>query len=54
MNENNFHILSLIHKQRDIVTVSSSLEPLLANIIMTELENDVIEPVIANHLGKYY
>ena len=34
--------------------MGSSLEPVLANIIMTELEDVVIKPLITNGTIKFY
>ena len=43
-----------IHKQNDSVSIGSSLGPVLANIIMTELEKIVVSDLINSNLIKAY
>ena len=43
-----------LYQPKDGVSMGSSLGPVLANIIMTELEDVVIKPLIANGTIKFY
>ena len=43
-----------MYQQKDGVSMGPSLGPVLANIIMTELEDLVIKPLIANGTTKFY
>ena len=43
-----------LYKQKHDVSMGSSLGPVLANIIMTELENVIIKPLIADGTAKFY
>ena len=43
-----------LYQQKDGVSMGSSLGQVLANIIMTELEDVVIKPLIANGTIKFY
>ena len=43
-----FSFNDIIYKQKDGVSMGSSLGPVLANIIMTELEKIVLQPLIAS------
>ena len=43
-----------IYKQKDGVSLGSSLGPILANIIMTELEKIIVKPMIESQLLKYH
>ena len=43
-----------IYEQRDGVCIGSSLGPLLANVIMTDLEEKVIKPLINDNTIKFY
>ena len=43
-----------IRKQKDGVSMCSSLGPVLANIIMTELETVIVEPFIRSGKMKFY
>ena len=43
-----------LYKQTDGVSMGGSLGPLLANIIMTELEKKVVQPLIDNGTIKFY
>ena len=43
-----------IYEQRDGVCIGSSLGPLLANVIMTDLKEKVIKPLINDNTIKFY
>ena len=43
-----------VYKQKDGVSMGSSLGPVLANIIMTELEKKVVDSLIAEDKIKFY
>ena len=43
-----------LYQQKDGVSMGSSLGPVLANIIMTELGDVVTKPLIANGTIKFY
>ena len=43
-----------IRKQKDGVSMGSSLGPVLANIIMTEFERVIVEPLIRSGKIKFY
>ena len=49
-----FSFNNKLYQQKDGVSMGSSLGPVLANIIMTELEDVVIKPLIANGSIKFY
>ena len=49
-----FSFNNKLYQQKDGVSVGSSLGPVLANIIMTELEDVVIKPLNANSTIKFY
>ena len=49
-----FSFNNKLHQQKDGVSMGSSLGPVLANIIMTELEDVVIKPLIASGTIKFY
>ena len=49
-----FSFNNKLYQQKDGVSMGSSLGPVLANIIMTELENVVIKPLTANGTIKFY
>ena len=49
-----FSFKNKLYQQKDGVSMGSSLRPVLANIIMTELEHVVIKPLIANATIKFY
>ena len=49
-----FSFNNKLYQQKDGVSMGSSLGPVLANIIMTELEDVVIKPLIANGTIKFY
>ena len=42
------------YKQTDGVTMGGSLEPVLANIIMTECEKAIVNQLIENNIVKFY
>ena len=44
----------LLYQQTDGVSMGSSLGPVLANIIMTELEKRIIDDLIKNDIIKFY
>ena len=44
----------MIYDQNDSVSMGSLLGPVMANIIMTELENKVIKPLTNNGTVKFY
>ena len=48
-----FSFNNKLYQQKDGVSVGSSLGPVLANIIMTELEDVVIKPLITNGTIKF-
>ena len=48
-----FSFNGIIRKQKDGVSMSSSLGPVLANII-TELERVIVEPLITSDKIKFY
>ena len=43
-----------IYKQKDGVSLGSSFGPILANIIMTELEKKIVKPMIESQLLKFH
>ena len=43
-----------IYKQKDGVSLGSSLGPILANIIMAELEKIIVKPMIESQLLKFH
>merc|ERR1712240_470976 len=43
-----------IYEQKDGVSMGASLGPVLANIIMTELENKVVDKLVQNGRIKFY
>ena len=43
-----------MYQQKDGVSMGSSLDPVLANIIMTELEETIIQQLIENDTIKFY
>ena len=45
---------NVIYEQKDGVSMGASLGPVLANIIMTELERAVVDKLIANGTIKFY
>ena len=45
---------NVIYKQCDGVSMGSSFTPVLANIILTELENVVVTPLMKNGILKFY
>ena len=49
-----FSFNNKFYKQVDGVSMGSSLGPVLANIIMTELESKIIKPLINNNIIKFY
>ena len=49
-----FSANNILYEQLDGVSMGSSLGPVLANIIMTELENVVIRPLIDSNVIKFY
>ena len=49
-----FSFNNKLYQQKDGVSMGSSLGPVLANIIMTELEDVVIKPLIASGTIKFY
>ena len=49
-----FSFNNILYQQKDGVSIGSSLGPVLANIIMTELEDVVIKPLITNGTIKFY
>ena len=49
-----FSFNGTIRKQKDGVSMGSSLGPVLANIIMTELERVIVEPLIRSGKTKFY
>ena len=49
-----FSFNNVIYEQKDGVSIGSSLGPVMANIIMTELENKVIKPLINDGTLKFY
>ena len=49
-----FSFNSILYEQRDGVSMGPWLGPVLANIIMNELENSVILPLIDNGILKFY
>ena len=44
----------VMYEQRDGVCIGSSLGPLLANVIMTHLEEKVMKPLINDNTIKFY
>ncbi|XP_066931458.1 uncharacterized protein [Clytia hemisphaerica] len=49
-----FSANNILYEQLDGVSMGSSLGPVLANIIMTELEQSVIKPYIDSGIVKFY
>ena len=49
-----FTLKNIIYEQKDGASMGSSVGPLQANVIMTQLENVVIKPLIANGLVDFY
>ena len=49
-----FSFNNKLYQQKDGVSKGSSLGPVLVNIIMTELKDVVIKPLIANSTIKFY
>ena len=49
-----FSFNNIIYEQKDGVSMGSSLGPVMANIIMTELEDKVIKPLINDGTIKFY
>ena len=49
-----FSFNNIIYEQKDSLSMGSSLGPVMTNIIMTELENKVIKPVINDGTIKFY
>ena len=49
-----FSFNNKFYQQKDGVSMGSSLRPALANIIMTELEDVIIKPLIADGTIKFY
>ena len=49
-----FSFNNKLYQQKDGVSMGSSLGPVLANIIMAELEDVVIKPLITNGTIKFY
>ena len=49
-----FSFNNKLYQQKDGVSMGSSLGPVLANIIMTELENKIIKPLITDGTIKFY
>ena len=45
---------NVIYKQRDGVSMGSSLSPILRNVIMTELEKKIFQPLIESARLKFY
>ena len=43
-----------IYKQTDSVSMDSSLEPVLANIIMTQMESEIVKPLETKGVIKHY
>ena len=42
------------YQEKDIASIGSSSESVLANIIMTELQDVIIKPLIADSTNKFY
>ena len=51
---NNVRFNNKLYEQKDGVSMGSSLGPVLANIIMTELEETIIQQLIENDVIKFY
>ena len=49
-----FSFNGIIRKQKGGVAMGSSLSPVIANIIMTELEKVIVEPLITSGNIKFY
>ena len=49
-----FTFNGVMYEQKDGVCIESSLSPLLANAIMTDLEEKVIKPLINDNTTKFY
>ena len=49
-----FTFNGIIYEQKEGVSMGSSLGPLLANIIMTKLEEKIIRPLINDNTIKFY
>ena len=52
--KNVFSFNNKFYKQTDGVSMGSPLAPLLANIIMTELESTIVKELVDNSLVKLY
>ena len=49
-----FSFNNIIYKQKDGVSMRSSISPVMANIIMTKLENKVIKPPMNDGTKNFY
>lgn len=49
-----FPFNNILYKQRDRVSMSSSLGPILANAIMAKLQKKILQPVIESGNLKLY
>ena len=49
-----FSLSNIIYEQKDYVGMCSSLGPIMANIVMTELENKVIKSLMDDGTIKFY
>ena len=54
MYQNCFLIQGKFYQQKYGVSMGSSLGPVLANIIMTELDDVIIKPLVADGTIKFY
>ena len=54
MYQNYFPVQQQLYYQKDDVSLCSSLGLVLSNIIMTELEDVIIKPLIADGTIKFY
>ena len=54
MHKNRVYFNNKLYEQKDDVSMGSSLGPVLANIIMTELEETIIQQLIENDVIKFY
>ena len=54
MQQNDLHCKNHLYDQADGVSMGGSLSRLLANIIMTELEKNVVEKFIDNKILIFY
>ena len=52
--KNAFSLSNTIYEQIDDVSMGSCLGPVLANIIMTELETVIVDKLFAANLLKFY